>query len=72
MKWILGCCTVLPRSELIGSSVVVAGDAAGVKAEFFADTTVEPNFIVNLGYGTDENLHPRNPRPTFDEACTIL
>lgn len=47
-------------------------DAAGVKAEFFAGTAVEPNFIVNLGYGTDENLFPRSPRLSFDEAAAIL
>ena len=47
-------------------------DAEGVKGEFFAGTTVEPNFIVNLGYGTDENLFPRSPRLTFEEAATIL
>ena len=46
-------------------------DAAGVKAEFFAGTTVEPNFIVNLGYGTDENLFPRSPRLSFEEAASI-
>ncbi|MEY4555332.1 MAG: hypothetical protein RL093_451 [Pseudomonadota bacterium] len=47
-------------------------DPAGVKAEFFAGTTVEPNFIVNLGYGTDENLFPRSPRLSFEEAAAIL
>ncbi len=47
-------------------------DAAGVKAEFLADGAVEPNFIVNLGYGTEENLFPRSPRLTFEEAARIL
>lgn len=47
-------------------------DPAGVKAEFFAGTTVEPNFIVNLGYGTDENLFPRSPRLGFEEAAEVL
>ena len=47
-------------------------DPAGVKAEFFPDTTVEPNFIVNLGYGTDENLFPRSPRLAFEDAASIL
>ena len=47
-------------------------DPEGVKAEFFAGTTVEPNFIVNLGYGTDENLFPRSPRLAFEEAAQIL
>ncbi|MDP3803849.1 malonic semialdehyde reductase [Brevundimonas sp.] len=47
-------------------------DADGVRAEFFAGTAVEPNFIVNLGYGTDENLFPRSPRLGFEEAASIL
>ena len=47
-------------------------DPAGVKAEFFPGSTVEPNFIVNLGYGTDENLFPRSPRLGFEEAASIL
>ncbi|MBX3477100.1 MAG: malonic semialdehyde reductase [Brevundimonas sp.] len=47
-------------------------DPEGVKREFFADNAVEPNFIVNLGYGTDENLFPRSPRLSFDEAARIL
>ncbi len=47
-------------------------DPAGVKAEFFPGSNVEPNFIVNLGYGSDENLWPRSPRLTFEEAAAIL
>lgn len=46
--------------------------ASGVDEEFFAGTPWRTNFICNIGYGTDENLHPRNPRPTFGEACAIL
>jgi len=47
-------------------------DAEGVKSEFFAGTAVEPNFIVNIGYGTDENLFPRSPRLAFADAATII
>ncbi len=47
-------------------------DNAGVDKEFFAGTTIKSNFIVALGYGTDENLYPRNPRLDFEEANTIL
>lgn len=47
-------------------------DAAGVKAEFFNGTAVEPNFVVNLGYGSDENLFPRSPRLTFEAAAQII
>ncbi|WP_332768690.1 malonic semialdehyde reductase [Phenylobacterium sp.] len=47
-------------------------DAAAVNAEFFAGTTWRANFICNLGHGTEENLFPRNPRLTFEDACQIL
>lgn len=47
-------------------------DPAGIKAEFFPEGDIEPNFIVNLGYGSDENLFPRSPRLTFDEAARIV
>lgn len=47
-------------------------DAAGVKAEFFPQGNVEPNFIVNLGYGSDDNLFPRSPRLSFEEAAKVL
>lgn len=47
-------------------------DNAGVDAAFFAGTNIKSNFIVSIGYGTDENLFPRNPRLDFDEAAKIL
>jgi 3-hydroxypropanoate dehydrogenase len=47
-------------------------DVAGVKAEFFKDSPIEPNFLCNLGYGDHSSLHPRLPRLGFDEACKIL
>lgn len=47
-------------------------DTEGVKNEFFADTAIKPNFICNLGYGDAEDLFPRSPRFSFDEANSIL
>ncbi len=47
-------------------------DNAKVDAEFFPDGRWKSNFLMNLGYGTGENLHPRNPRLEFDEACRIV
>ncbi|HJV42990.1 malonic semialdehyde reductase [Caulobacter sp.] len=47
-------------------------DNAGVDAAFFAGTNIKSNFIASIGYGTDENLFPRNPRLDFDEAAKIL
>lgn len=47
-------------------------DEAGVKREFFANSSWHPNFLCNLGYGDASKLFPRNPRLGFDEACQIL
>jgi 3-hydroxypropanoate dehydrogenase len=51
---------------------MIGFDAAGVKAEFLADSSWVPSFVINLGYGTDENLFPRSPRLDFDTAARIL
>jgi len=47
-------------------------DQDGVNKTFFAGTQVKSNFLCNIGYGTDENLFPRGPRLSFDEACEIV
>jgi 3-hydroxypropanoate dehydrogenase len=43
-------------------------DNAAVDREFFANTHIHSNFICSIGHGTDDNLFPRNPRLTFEEA----
>lgn len=43
----------------------------GVDAAFFAGANIKSNFICCLGYGTDEGLFPRNPRLSFEDACTL-
>lgn len=67
-----GYLTIAARALGLDVGPMSGFDPAGVKAEFFPDGNIEPNFIVNLGYGTDENLFPRSPRLTFDEAAAIL
>jgi 3-hydroxypropanoate dehydrogenase len=47
-------------------------DNAKLDAEFFADGRWKSNFLCNLGYGDASKLHPRNPRPFFEEACRIF
>ena len=47
-------------------------DNAKVDAEFFPDRRWKSNFLCNLGYGDPSRLRPRNPRPSFEEACRIL
>lgn len=67
-----GYLTIAARALGLDVGPMSGFDAAGVKAEFFPDSNVEPNYILNLGYGTDENLFPRSPRLSFDEAARIL
>jgi 3-hydroxypropanoate dehydrogenase len=43
-------------------------DNAQVDAAFFAGTSIKSNFICSIGYGSDQNLFPRNPRLSFEEA----
>ena len=47
-------------------------DNAGVDKEFFAGTTIKSNFIAAIGHGTEENLFPRGPRLSFEDANTVL
>lgn len=47
-------------------------DNAKVDAEFFKDTQIKSNFLINLGYGDNSKLHPRNPRLHFEEVARIL
>lgn len=77
--------TALRNSSLQGAYLLLAAralgldtgamsgfDNAGVDAEFFAGTQVRSNFLINLGYGDAGKLHPRAPRPAFDEYARIL
>ncbi len=47
-------------------------DKAAIDQAFFAGTTIETNMICALGYGTEENLFPRNPRLSFEDAAQII
>ena len=46
-------------------------DLAKVNAEFFPDGRLTANFLINLGYGDNSKLFPRNPRLSFEQACTV-
>jgi len=73
--------TAFRNSSLQGAYLIVAARALGldcgpmsgfdneaVDFEFFANTRIKSNFICSIGYGSNENLFPRNPRLTFEEA----
>jgi 3-hydroxypropanoate dehydrogenase len=73
--------TAFRNSSLQGAYLIIAARALGldcgpmsgfrneaVDSEFFANTRIKSNFICSIGYGSNENLFPRNPRLTFEEA----
>jgi 3-hydroxypropanoate dehydrogenase len=73
--------TAFRNGSLQGAYLIMAARALGldcgpmsgfsneaVDTEFFANTSIKSNFICSIGYGSDENLYPRNPRLTFEEA----
>ena len=47
-------------------------DLAKVNAEFFPDGRLQANFLINLGYGDNSKLFKRNPRLSFEQACSVL
>lgn len=40
--------------------------------EFFANSTIKSNFLINLGYGIHDEGYQRLPRLDFDETSKIL
>src|ERR1700745_561432 len=44
----------------------------GCDQEFFPEGHVKSNFLCNLGYGDPASLHPRLPRLSFGDACSLL
>jgi 3-hydroxypropanoate dehydrogenase len=77
--------TVFRNGSLQGGYLIIAARALGLDcgpmsgfdnakldAEFFPDGRWKSNFLCNLGYGDASKLRPRNPRPSFEEACRIV
>jgi 3-hydroxypropanoate dehydrogenase len=73
--------TAFRNSSLQGAYVILAARALGldcgpmsgfnneaVDRTFFSDTRIKSNFICGIGYGSEQNLFPRNPRLTFEES----
>ena len=47
-------------------------DNDAVDAAFFPDTDIKSNFLCNIGYGSGEDMFPRSPRLSFDDACSVV
>ena len=47
-------------------------DLGKVNAEFFPDGRYVANFLINLGYADTSKEFARNPRLSFEQACSVL
>jgi len=47
-------------------------DAAKLNTEFWPDGQIKANFLCNIGYGDDQDVHDRGPRLAFEKACKIV
>lgn len=76
--------TAFRNGSLQGAYLIVAARALGldcgpmsgfdnakVDAAFFPDGRFRSNFLCNLGYGDPSKVFARNPRLSFEEACTL-
>jgi len=76
--------TAMRNSSLQGAYLIQAARSLGldvgpmsgfdnnrVDLEFFPEGNYKSNFLINIGYGDSEKLHPRGPRFNFDDVCTI-
>jgi 3-hydroxypropanoate dehydrogenase len=77
--------TAIRNASLQGAYFIIAARALGldcgpmsgfsneaVDNTFFPDGKLKSNFLCCLGYGDQETLFPRAPRPEFDEVCEIV
>jgi len=47
-------------------------DIAKVNAEFFPDGRFQVNFLINVGFADHSKEFKRNPRLSFEQACSVL
>jgi 3-hydroxypropanoate dehydrogenase len=80
----LGNTTMMRNATLQGAYLILAARSLGLDAgpmsgfsndkvdeAFLAGTSYKSNFLCALGVGTTEQLFPRSPRLTFEDACRM-
>lgn len=60
------------RSLGLDSGAMSGFDKNVIDDYFYKNSSWRSNFLLNIGYGDETELHPRGPRPSFEEACQIL
>ena len=77
--------TATRNGTLGGASFILAARAVGldcgpmsgfdipkVNAEFFPDGRLQANFLINIGFADHSKEFKRNPRLSFEQACSVL
>jgi 3-hydroxypropanoate dehydrogenase len=60
------------RAAGLDAGPMTGFDIDGVKKEFFAGTTLEPQVVVGIGHIDHSGTFPRNPRLEFDEVVSFV
>jgi 3-hydroxypropanoate dehydrogenase len=68
----VGYLIVALRAVGLDAGPMAGFDPAKVDAEFFPDGKVKSNVLINIGYGDDAKLFPRNPRLAFDQMAKVI
>ena len=81
----LAAATAFRNSSLQGAYFILAARALGldcgpmsgfdnakVDAEFFTENGYRSNFLINIGYASENSTHPRGPRLSFEQAVRIV
>jgi nitroreductase len=60
------------RAAGLAAGPMTGFDAAGVRAEFFTGTSLEPLVVVNIGRPGENAWFPRSPRLDYDEVVSSV
>lgn len=63
---------IAARSLGLDTGPMSGFDSEKVDQEFFSDGRFKTIFIMNIGYGDHNKLHPRGPRLNFDQVAKII
>jgi 3-hydroxypropanoate dehydrogenase len=63
---------VVARAKGLACTPMSGFDMNAVNTTFLSDTNYKISFICCLGYRNADEEHPRSPRLSFEEACSII
>ena len=71
-SWLQACVLITAARALGLDCGPMSGfDKTAINDGFFSGSSWRAGFLMNIGYGDANQLHPRGHRLSFDEACRI-